>query len=304
MKTMIIKPGALGDTLMLMPAIAQLRALTDIFLVARNPGLYYIKPYVKEGINYEAHGWHLLFSKNPNETDMPHIPSIDTVAAFLSDPEGLAEKNLKTWLPNIPIHIFQAFPPTWENIHVSFHIARSLKTAGLPLDVENAIDAAHSHPLIGQGCGVFIQKQEIVLHPGSGGRKKNYAPEFWIKLIQAFKISRLNDNVPIILILGPAEEGLLSYFRASLDEKEVRIIFYPEKEVLASLLAQASLYIGHDSGVTHLAAMLGTRVIAFFIDSSIQQWRPLGPCVKVVRQGKGDGDMDFIGKILEYSQGW
>lgn len=300
MKTLIIKPGALGDTLMLMPAIAQLRTLIEICLVARNPGLHYIRPYVDEAMDYEAHGWHLLFAANPDKANVPYIPIVDSVAAFLSDPEGLAEKNLKTWLPHIPIHIFPAFPPTWEKIHVSSYIARSLQIAGLPLDVEKSIETAFTYPLIKADSTVSIKKRGIILHPGSGGRKKNYTPEFWIELIQAFQLSQFNDKAPIVLLLGPAEEGLLSYFKENVDKKDVRIVFCPEKKALASLLVQVSLYIGHDSGVTHLAAMLGTRVMALFRDSVIQQWRPLGPNVKVMECREGDAK--FIGKILEYSR--
>ncbi len=301
MKVLIIRSGALGDTLMLMPAIAQLRALVEICLVARNPGLHYLRPYVDEGIDYEAHGWHMLFSENPVKTDTPYIPLVDLVVSFLNDPEGLAQKNLKVRLPHIPIHIFPAFPLKSEKIHVSLYIARSLEMAGLPLDAENSLAAAQKHPLLDQDSDVFVKKREIVLHPGSGGRKKNYAPKFWIDLVQALTISHLNDNVSLVLLLGPAEVGLFPYFKENLDEKSVRITFCPENKALASLLSQTVLYIGHDSGVTHLAAMLGARVIALFRDSSIQQWRPLGPHVTVMKCEQEEGDMDLIGKILGYS---
>jgi heptosyltransferase-3 len=49
-----------------------------------------------------------------------------------------------------------------------------------------------------------------------------------------------------------------------------------------SLLTQSRLYAGHDSGITHLAAMLGTPTLAFFRSTSVIQWRPLGPKVRIV----------------------
>jgi len=75
------------------------------------------------------------------------------------------------------------------------------------------------------------------------------------------------------------------------------IIFSPDKENLMSLLAHAPLYIGHDSGITHLAAMLGRPTIALFKDSSVVQWRPLGPMVRIFQ--KPDDESHLLDKILE-----
>jgi hypothetical protein len=57
---------------------------------------------------------------------------------------------------------------------------------------------------------------------------------------------------------------------------------------LLSLLAQSRLYAGHDSGITHLAAMLGTPTLAFFRSTSAIQWRPLGPKVGIIQRQEGD----------------
>ena len=60
---------------------------------------------------------------------------------------------------------------------------------------------------------------------------------------------------------------------------------------MLSILGNTSLYIGHDSGVTHLAAMLGTNTIAIFKDSSVEQWCPLGPSLKIIGP---DGDEENV----------
>ena len=56
----------------------------------------------------------------------------------------------------------------------------------------------------------------------------------------------------------------------------------PDWETLISLLSESPLYIGHDSGITHLAAMHGNPTIALFKNSSIYQWKPIGPAVRVI----------------------
>ncbi|MGD9075843.1 MAG: hypothetical protein PVJ69_11585, partial [Desulfobacteraceae bacterium] len=73
MKALIIRPSALGDTLMLMPAIAQLRCSTEIVLVGRSPGVDIISPYVNSVIDYEGSGWHRLFLEH---LDVDHAFSL------------------------------------------------------------------------------------------------------------------------------------------------------------------------------------------------------------------------------------
>jgi len=54
---------------------------------------------------------------------------------------------------------------------------------------------------------------------------------------------------------------------------------------LAAILAQAQGYLGHDSGVTHLAALLGVPTVAMFGPTDDQRWVPRGVHVTVVRGG-------------------
>jgi heptosyltransferase III len=52
---------------------------------------------------------------------------------------------------------------------------------------------------------------------------------------------------------------------------------------LAATLARASVYVGNDSGVTHLAAAAGTPAVAIFGPTDPAQWSPLGRAVRVLR---------------------
>jgi ADP-heptose:LPS heptosyltransferase len=52
---------------------------------------------------------------------------------------------------------------------------------------------------------------------------------------------------------------------------------------LARWLARARLYAGNDSGITHLAAAVGTPVLALFGPTNPEVWAPRGPNVRVVR---------------------
>jgi ADP-heptose:LPS heptosyltransferase len=287
LKILIIRPAALGDTLMLMPAIAQLRASADVVLVVRSPGLYFLKPHVDLCIDYEGPGWHRLFlDRLDNAFPLP-VPPVDKVIAFLNDPEGKVGHNLKTELPNATVHLFPSFPPKDKQSHVAFYLAQCLQRAGLPIEPSESIKKAYGEPLLGWQDGT-MKTGKIILHPGSGGKHKNYPPQFWLQLIEEWKKRLFIEGNSLILLLGPAEAELHRFFGKRLDEEGIEIILSPEPKKLVFLLRQAPLYMGHDSGITHLAAMLGTPTIALFKDSPLPQWRPLGPAVKVIERERSD----------------
>jgi len=52
---------------------------------------------------------------------------------------------------------------------------------------------------------------------------------------------------------------------------------------LAGVLAQVRLYIGHDSGVTHLSALFGVRTIVLFGPTDHHRWAPHGRQVTTLR---------------------
>jgi len=76
------------------------------------------------------------------------------------------------------------------------------------------------------------------------------------------------------------------------------ILCSPRPEDLISLMKEGALYIGQDSGVTHLAAMMGLPTVALFRNSSITMWRPLGPRIRVLRD-EMDGSMDTSAVVKE-----
>lgn len=277
MKALIIRPSALGDTLMLAPALYQIADKVSVSLLGRKPGIDFLKPFLSDCLDYEKAGWHTLFFDNPRCKDLS-LPDVDRVICFLSDPSGMLHQGLQKCLKHTPIFSFSPFPQGQEKIHVAAYLASCLNKSGLPINPEKAINDALERPLLTKGKP---SKSEsiIVLHPGSGSKKKNYSPEFWLNLIR-------NKDLGIahtwILLLGPAEEKWDQTISKELEKREIEIIYSPHKAKLLSLLEKASLYIGHDSGITHLTAMLGTRTLCLFKNSDPLQWAPLGPDVTTI----------------------
>jgi heptosyltransferase-3 len=276
-KILIIRAAALGDTLMLAPALSNAREWGEVVVAGRQPGVDLLRPLVSRCLDFEGPGWHALFMDVVESGLTLPVRETDKVLAFLNDPHGVVRKSLKRFFPGASIAVWPGYPDEKKKVHVALYLARAMEKSGLPLDAGKVMKEALRRPLLHSGSQPRLR---VVFHPGSGGAKKNHAPEFWTALLRAFreKLLPATKESPVIL-LGPAEEKLLPLFSK---EKGVNILLSPDMERLSLLLQEAALYVGHDSGITHLAAMSGAATIALFRHTSVARWRPLGPSVTVI----------------------
>jgi heptosyltransferase-3 len=288
----------MGDTLMVLPSLVQLSGKAVFTFVGRQPGLDFIRDFVHHGLDMEEAGWHRLFMKTPDDQGLP-VSQTDLVVAFFSNEAADISKNLNAYFPDVPIYVFPSFSPEGTKLHMARYLAECLKSAGLPVDPDRSVKEAMAGALFGDECQ-SIGRDRIVFHPGSGDPLKNYPPDFWLKLFERSGQENTLQDLKKTIILGPAEEHLVSFFRENRLTFGMEISLCPDKETLTLLLRQAALYLGHDSGITHLAAMLGTPTIALFRASNVNQWRPLGPRVRVIDSQKTG--LKLLGRILDASK--
>jgi len=298
LKALIIRPGAMGDTLMVIPSLIELSGKAAVTFVGRQPGLDFIRDFVNRGLDMEAAGWHRLFMKTPDDQGLP-VSQTDLVIAFFSNEDVTIRENLKAYFPHVPIHVFPSFLPEGKGLHMARYFAECLKSAGLPVDPDRSVKKALAGALFGD-AGRSIARDRIIFHPGSGDPNKNYPPDFWLKLLERSGRETTLQGLKETVLLGPAEEHLVSFFRENHLTIQSEISFCADKETLTALLREAALYFGHDSGITHLAAMSGTPTIALFRGSDVNQWRPLGPRVKVI--DSKEAGPELVGRILEASK--
>ena len=294
---LIIRPGALGDTLMVLPALVHLMGKASVTFVGRRPGLEFVADHVPHAMDLESAGWHKLFMDKPGRGGLP-VSKTDLVVAFFKDEEGKIKKNLETSFPNTPVHVLPSLPPQGEKIHAARYIADCFKLAGLPIDPEEAFGSSMRNALL-EYKRIPAYGKRLVFHPGSGDPEKNLSPYFWVKLVEKLLGEDHFQGFRAAVLLGPAEEAQGSFFRDHLPSIKGELYSNPLKDLLTQLLSEAALYIGHDSGITHLAAMLGAPTVALFKKSDVYQWRPLGPQVRVIRS-ESEAPA-FIEKVLEAS---
>lgn len=113
----------------------------------------------------------------------------------------------------------------------------------------------------------------LALNPGAGWASKRWAPEKFAATGAA--LAESDGLVPLVL-WGPGEEAARDVIAAALAERGVPHVVAPPTRIreLAVLISLCSLFIGGDTGPTHLAGMLGVPTVSIFGASDGERNRP------------------------------
>jgi hypothetical protein len=131
--------------------------------------------------------------------------------------------------------------------------------------------------------GLSQERPLAIVHPGSGSRHKCVAPAVLLPVLTGLEAEGLEP----LLLEGPADHEMVERLVDCLKRRPIRLSGLSVRE-LAGVLSQVELFLGHDSGVTHLTAMLGTPTVALFGPTESARWRPRGSAVSII-QGKPCG---------------
>ena len=149
-------------------------------------------------------------------------------------------------------------------------------------------------PLLTTDLGRALVSGATLIHPGSGSLQKNWPIEGFVRVSRTLQ----QEGHRLLWIRGPAE----SHFHSLASGFEV--IERPPLEVLSATLARARLFIGNDSGISHLAAAVGAPTIAIFGPTSDRVWRPDGPRVQTIRSASGELDAVSVAVVIAAINGF
>jgi len=275
MRILIIRPGAVGDALLALPVIQALRTHYT------NPRIIFVgnaavlplmlaSGLVEEVSDYEDTRWSALFSVEAQfiASNLIAPSSVDLAICWLRDPDGIVERNLRAACV-LQVIVAPGRPPEGKRVHIVDYLAQ---TVGMSRDdgqifTINAGGYGENLPII----------YDLAVHPGSGGARKCWPASSFAAVIQ-----RLCERERHVLLLGgPADHERIDAIRRALTCAPAILLAAPLLEV-ARALRQCRSYLGNDSGVTHLAAMLGVPTIALFSASDPAVWHPMGPSVEVL----------------------
>ena len=121
----------------------------------------------------------------------------------------------------------------------------------------------------------------IAIHPGSGSLSKNWPLDRWVDLGRRIKTAW--PGVTLNVITGEAEQerGITAAWHAAAVGLNFRHLDSPPLSDLSSHLSECSAFIGHDSGISHLAAACGVPCLLFFGPTDPAIWAPQNLGVQV-----------------------
>lgn len=127
---------------------------------------------------------------------------------------------------------------------------------------------------------------KLAMHPGSGSETKNWPAAKWLEL--ASRIAR-ETSWHALVVGGEAEGDRLEQVAECLPPDRCRVARnWPLPEV-GSALAQCTAFLGHDSGISHLAGALGRPTLVLWGQTSEAVWAPRNPQVRILKGGPGLG---------------
>lgn len=264
---LVIRGGAIGDFILTLPAIAALRATfpeTHVELLGY-PALAELARAggVIDGYrSIEARPLARFFARNaqldPEWSE--YFESFNLILSYLYDPDDIFKTNVGR-VSQAQFIQGQHRPREHEDAHATAVFLKPLEK--LAIFGADPVPRLAIAPKSDGACAHFAA------HPGSGSERKNWPEEKWAQLLPSL-------NAPVLLVGGEAEGDRLERL-ARRNPGVVQLAKSLPLAQLAAALASCKAFIGHDSGITHLAAALGVPTLALWGPSRPEIWRPLHP---------------------------
>jgi ADP-heptose:LPS heptosyltransferase len=287
-RALLIHAGAVGDFILSLRIVQALRqAGAEHVTVLGRPEIAAVAipgGKVDAVLDLDTGGYHTLFS---DSTALPQsvrdsLRSFDTAVNML----GGADDASSARLSQAGIQRIVSIDPRPRPgcaVHITEQWLGDLRAAGInaaPGPPSLQPDAAALHAARDKLERTLAKPEApiAILHPGSGSPKKCWPLTRFLELARVLRSRALQ---PVFLI-GPVEEERLTREQAqSLREAAPTLRPGPLLEA-AGLIAAARLFVGNDSGMSHLAAALGIGSVVIFGPTDPVVWRPLGESVTVV----------------------
>jgi heptosyltransferase-3 len=139
-----------------------------------------------------------------------------------------------------------------------------------------------------------IESPAAIIHPGSGSRKKCWPLDRFLAVA-----GRLSEkNLSGVVVTGEADAWLEPELRKYRFPHGWDWVLHPPLILLASWLSACRVYLGNDSGITHLAAACGARVLALFRREAVPLWRPCGRVTLLSAEEVADIGTDRVWRPL------
>ena len=286
MRLLSIIPGAIGDFVLTLPAVAWLRSRLrpdwlELWVSRVNLPLARSLGYADGALALQDTG---IESYPPAQRCLRRMQTFDRILSWWGSGNPEFVDRVRAIHPQVDF--LRALPREADLHMVEFRRAQLNRifesTPGFP-----ATPQIHWTEDEDRFAGEFWAARpgnlRVAVHPSASGARKRWPAQKFARLGRS--LSR-DPNRRLLLLEGPLDSDVVNEVRAGLAEDSPRWepVRIQNLARLAAVLSRCQLYIGNDSGITHLAAALGVRTIALFLETDPRVWAPRGPRVQLLRR--------------------
>jgi heptosyltransferase-2 len=306
-KILVIRGGAIGDFIVTLPVLSALRAQ---FPQARLEVLGYghiaqlaVAGCLADAVRpIEARALAGFFARGGalDERLKLYFAEFAVLLSYLYDPDGIFRENISR-CTGAQFIVGPHRPDDHGGVPASEVLLKPLERLAIfdadPVPRLNLAHLATQNGLARNDRSVDQGKSRrwLAAHPGSGSERKNWPESNWAELL-AQAIDGMHCN--ILLVGGEAEGRRLDRLMARLPSEHCRLAQSLPLTDLALLLRQCDFFIGHDSGISHLAAALGLPGVVLWGNSVEAVWRPQSERIGIVRDPSGLAHLP-VPRVLE-----
>jgi heptosyltransferase III len=294
-RILVIRGGAIGDFILTLPA---LKALREAYLNAHIEILGYKhiaalaenRFYAQAVRSIEYGPLSSFFARNSELSAelTGYFASFDLIISFLYDPDRIFEGNLRRCgVENLlcgPAKIAE------NGGHAARQLARPIEELGIRVaDLTEEIFLSEKDRQFAHEFLRNLSRPIVAIHPGSGSKEKNWPLEKWIELVSSKRgLSRANgQRVSLVVVSGEADNAQIAQLEHTWKDHDVRFAKDLPLPHLAAVL-EHTIFVGHDSGISHLAAATGANCILLFGPTDPNVWAPRNENLQALRAQSGD----------------
>jgi heptosyltransferase-2 len=288
-RILVIRGGAIGDFILTLPALKALRdaypdAHIEILGHKHIAALIEDRFYARRVRSIESALLSRFFAK---DADLPaeiatYFAEFDLIVTYLYDPDLIFETNLR----RSGVQKIVRGPEKIENSsHASCQLGRPVEELGLPIsDFAPKLYPSSEDRLRAWEFLAELNTPVVAFHPGSGSDEKNWPLQNWIELGNHV-LGNLAGS--LVIVSGEADEDQIRQLESIWQNPRVRFAKHLPLPDLAAAL-ENTIFVGHDSGIPHLAAAAGARCILLFGPTDPAVWAPLNEKARVIRAPNGN----------------
>jgi ADP-heptose:LPS heptosyltransferase len=279
---LVARGGAIGDFILTLPVLAALRrrfpgARLDVLGSPHIAGLAVASGLADAVLSLESRPLASFFSPaGPLDAALAAaLARYGLVVSYLNDPQNVFAANLRRCTP-APILRGPPRPDPAAGLHATDALLEPLKSIGI--DSPDPVPQLRLPPP--PGASTQPLEPRLAIHPGSGSEAKNWPVSRWAQLLP--RLARACDW-GLLLVAGEVEGDRLARLAPLWPAHRCAVAQGLPLVELAGRLQNCRFFLGHDSGITHLAAALGLPGLALWGPTPPELWRPRSDGFHILR---------------------